>query len=47
MSTGEPSRSTLPLPVAMLVRRARNAPSPRDRHDTAFAAWEASVRLAV
>ena len=36
----------LPLPVAPLVRRARRATSPKERHDTAYFAWEASVRLA-
>jgi hypothetical protein len=36
----------LPWPVAHLLRRARNAKSPKDRHDTAYYAWEASVRLA-
>lgn len=35
----------LPLPIAQLLRRARNAKSPKERHDTAFFAWEASVRL--
>lgn len=35
-----------PLPVAALVRRARNAKSPKERHDTAFYAWEASIRIA-
>ncbi len=37
----------LPLPVAVLARRVRNAKSPKERHDTAYYAWEASVRLAV
>jgi len=37
----------LPLPVESLLRRARNAKSPKDRHDTAYFAWEVSVRLAV
>ncbi len=31
----------------MLARRAHNAKGPKERHDTAFFAWEASVRLAV
>ena len=35
----------LPLPVAALQRRAHNAKSPKERHDTAYYAWEASVRL--
>ena len=39
--------SPLPLPVAALVRRARRATSPKERHDTAYFAWEASVRLGV
>ena len=37
----------LPLPVAALLRRARNAKAPKERHDVAYFAWEASVRLAV
>ncbi len=37
----------LPFPIAHLVRRARNAKGPKERHDTAFFAWEASVRIAV
>jgi formylglycine-generating enzyme required for sulfatase activity/serine/threonine protein kinase len=37
----------LPLPIATLLRRARNAKSPKERHDTAYFAWEASLRLAV
>ena len=41
------SRALGPLPVAALLRRARNAKSAKDRHDTAWFAWEASVRLAV
>ena len=36
-----------PLPVSVLLRRAYNAKSPKDRHDTAYFAWEVSVRLAV
>jgi len=39
--------NSIPLPVATLLRRARNAKSPRDRHDTAYFAWEVSLRLAV
>jgi len=37
--------SGLPLPVAVLARRARNAKSAKERHDSAWYAWEASVRL--
>lgn len=37
----------LPLPIAQLVVRARNAKDSKDRHDLAYFAWEASVRLAV
>lgn len=37
----------IPFPIAHLVRRARNAKGPKERHDTAFYAWEASVRIAV
>ncbi|MBI3185043.1 MAG: protein kinase [Myxococcales bacterium] len=37
----------LPLPVGSLVRRARNAKSPKERHDTAYFGWEASLRLLV
>jgi len=40
-------RGALPLPVARLRRRSLNAKSSKDRHDTAFHAWEVSVRLAV
>jgi WD40 repeat protein/serine/threonine protein kinase len=36
-----------PFPIASLLRRARNAKSPKERHDTAFFAWEASVRMSV
>jgi len=39
--------ASLPLPIAVLTRRARNAKSPKERHDTAYYAWEASVRLLV
>jgi len=37
----------LPLPVAGLVRRAQNAKSPKEQHDTAYYAWEVSVKLAL
>ena len=37
----------LPLPIASLARRANNAKGSKERHDTAYFAWEASVRLAV
>ena len=37
----------LPLPIARLMRRARNEKSPKGRHDTAYFAWEASIRVAV
>ncbi len=37
----------LPLPVARLHRRSFNAKSAKDRHDTAYFAWEVSVRLGV
>ncbi|MCY2961920.1 MAG: serine/threonine-protein kinase [Planctomycetota bacterium] len=40
-------RDSLPLPVARLWRRARNAKSAKDRHDTAYFAWEVSIRLCV
>jgi serine/threonine protein kinase len=40
-------RDSLPLPVARLWRRARNAKSAKDRHDTAYFAWEVSLRLGV
>jgi len=36
-----------PLPIAAVLRRARNAKSPKERHDTAYYAWEALLRLAV
>ncbi len=41
------SATWLPLPVAQLRRRAFNSKSSKDRHDTAYFAWEVSVRLAV
>src|SRR5688572_18802510 len=44
MSRVHPS---VPSPVAAIIRRARAAKSPKERHDTAYFAWEASVRLAV
>jgi hypothetical protein len=37
----------LPLPVATLARRGNNAKGPKERHDTACFALEASLRLAV
>jgi len=37
----------LPLPIAALLRRARNAKSAKERHDAALCGFEASVRLAV
>ncbi len=37
----------LPLPIAALTRRVRSAKSAKERHDLAYFAWEASVRLAV
>ncbi|MCP5069130.1 MAG: serine/threonine protein kinase, partial [bacterium] len=36
-----------PLPVAGLRRRSHNAKSAKDLHDTAYYAWEVSVRIAV
>jgi len=41
------SNVRLPLPVARLHRRSFNAKSAKDRHDTAYFAWEVSVRLGV
>jgi hypothetical protein len=35
----------LPLPLAQLYRRAHNAKTVRDRHDTAYCLWEASLKL--
>src|SRR5437868_12388646 len=35
----------LPLPLAQLYRRARNAKSPRDAHDFAYYLWEAALKL--
>ncbi len=37
----------MPSPVAALARRAGNAKSAKDRHDTAYFAWEVSLRLCV
>src|SRR5277367_1212821 len=36
----------LPLSIAALVRKASNSEETKHRHDSAWAAWEASVRLA-
>ncbi len=36
----------LPLPIAGLLRKANNSEETKHRHDSAWAAWEASVRLA-
>ncbi|MBI3185044.1 MAG: serine/threonine protein kinase [Myxococcales bacterium] len=38
---------SLPLPIAALSRRARNAKSAKEQHDSAYFGWEASVRLSV
>ena len=35
----------LPTPLAKLVRRARNAKTPLDRHQAAYYVWEASLKL--
>ena len=35
----------LPLPLAQLYRRAHNAKTPLERHNTAFFFWEASLKL--
>jgi serine/threonine protein kinase len=35
----------LPLPLAQLYRRAHNAKTDRDRHDTAYCLWEAALKL--
>ncbi|HEV3166875.1 MAG TPA: protein kinase, partial [Isosphaeraceae bacterium] len=35
----------LPLPLAKLYRRAHNAKTPFDRHQTAYFLWEASLKL--
>ncbi len=35
----------LPLPLAQLYRRAHNAKTARDRHDTAYYLWEAALKL--
>lgn len=37
----------VPLPIAALAMRARNAKSAKERHDLAYFGWEASIRLAV
>ena len=42
-----PAEFALPLPLSRLGRRARNAQSPKERHDIAYWAWEASIHLAV
>src|SRR4051794_328819 len=33
------------LPLAQLYRRAHNAKTERDRHDTAYCLWEAALKL--
>src|SRR5271155_5782172 len=35
----------LPLPLAQLYRRAHNAKTPLERHNTAFYCWEAGLKL--
>src|SRR5271165_5516310 len=35
----------LPTPLAKLVRRARNAKTPLDRHQAAYYLWEAALKL--
>ena len=45
--TGPALPAALPLPVARLRRRSTNAASPALAHNTAYWAWEVSVRLAV
>jgi serine/threonine protein kinase len=49
MSPGLPFEETfgssLPLPLAQLYRRAHNAKSALERHQTAFYLWEASLKL--
>lgn len=47
LETDATQLAQLPLPVAKLARRSQNAKSPRDRHDTAYFAFEVSVRIAV
>ncbi|REJ73311.1 MAG: hypothetical protein DWQ29_19190 [Planctomycetota bacterium] len=37
--------STLPLPLAQLLRRVQNAKTPHERHQAAFYFWEASLKL--
>ena len=48
-ATGDDSRrelvTRLPLPLAQLYNRARNAKTPLDRHSYAFYLWEAAIRL--
>jgi len=45
--SSSPKNNSLPLPVARLALRSRNAKSSKDRHDTAWYAWEVSIKLAV
>ncbi|REJ93786.1 MAG: hypothetical protein DWQ29_03500, partial [Planctomycetota bacterium] len=35
----------LPLPIALLFRRAENAKTPLERHQAAYFTWEASLKL--
>ena len=37
--------SRLPLPLALLCRRAHNATTPLEQHLTAYYLWEASLKL--
>ena len=45
VAVDEQLMSRLPLPLAQLYRRAHNAKTVRDRHDTTYCQWEASLKL--
>jgi eukaryotic-like serine/threonine-protein kinase len=44
-SVDESLVQSLPLPLAKLVRRARNAKTPLDRHQAAYYLWECTLKL--
>src|SRR6516162_7467678 len=44
-SVDESILQRLPLPLAQLLRRAHNAKTPLERHNTAFYLWEAGLKL--
>src|SRR3954449_11957922 len=45
ISVDESLVQRLPTPLVKLVRRARNAKTPLDRHQDAYYLWEAALKL--